>query len=478
MEYNAGNPRFSLGDASGDKLTWDGDGALVIVAGGGNITLGSNGLIFAGDSFTSNNFRFERTTYLGTTVGMIAGLMSYSSPDVEWGRIEVLGHTGTPTGAWLNLGAVGGASGAYVVRMMLQADANNGALKIWGDDTNFDGVEISKVADSTALTGGAPDAMLDVHGTGYFGGLLTLNAGAKVGKLYPASDSTTALQITKANASTVVMNVDTSNARVGIGVTPSAPLHITGVDTAMNDPYGSLLITTGDAANRLIIGTRLETGALRYAFIQADQYGTGAKPLCLNANGGYVGVGVYNVAAPLTIGGADNAYDSGVGTIRIETADDTNKLVIGTRLSGGNLSYGYIQAQDSAVAKDLYLNPVSGARVMTGYDGSLLEIVPPYATNLSSITGTVSVDMKESVYQFTPSGNVTFNATGGLAGAICTFAIYTSGTTSRTITFGTNFRANSTIASGTTDAKFRSITFMCMPDGATWVEISRQSTSI
>lgn len=42
------------------------------------------------------------------------------------------------------------------------------------------------------------------------------------GKLYPSSDSTTALQLCKADAVTCVLRVDTTNARVGINKTPGA----------------------------------------------------------------------------------------------------------------------------------------------------------------------------------------------------------------------------------------------------------------
>jgi hypothetical protein len=44
--------------------------------------------------------------------------------------------------------------------------------------------------------------------------------------LAPAADSTTALKLTKADGSTAVVTVDTTNSRVGIGTTPSTALHV------------------------------------------------------------------------------------------------------------------------------------------------------------------------------------------------------------------------------------------------------------
>ena len=44
----------------------------------------------------------------------------------------------------------------------------------------------------------------------------------------PTSNSTTAIQITKANGTTPVMTVDTTNSRIGIGKTPTEPLDVSG----------------------------------------------------------------------------------------------------------------------------------------------------------------------------------------------------------------------------------------------------------
>lgn len=55
-------------------------------------------------------------------------------------------------------------------------------------------------------------------GIGIFGSI-------KTPFIYPSSDSTTAFQIRKANGTTSVLNVDTTNSRIGIGATaPTAPL--------------------------------------------------------------------------------------------------------------------------------------------------------------------------------------------------------------------------------------------------------------
>lgn len=53
----------------------------------------------------------------------------------------------------------------------------------------------------------------------------------------------------------------------------------------------------------------------------------------------------------------------------------------------------------------------------------------------------------------TPTASATYTTTVPTAGAICHLMILTSGTTSRTITFGTGFKPTGTLATGTTTAR-------------------------
>lgn len=87
-------------------------------------------------------------------------------------------------------------------------------------------------------------------------------------------------------------------------------------------------------------------------------------------------------------------------------------------------------------------------------------------------TGIMTVQMTSSIITITPTGACTFNASGGVAGQILTFHITTQGTTSFTLTFGTNFRKTGTLATGTTAARFFSVSFRCL-NGTTWTEIAR-----
>lgn len=94
------------------------------------------------------------------------------------------------------------------------------------------------------------------------------------------------------------------------------------------------------------------------------------------------------------------------------------------------------------------------------------------AAATSATTGTMTVTMDTAVKTITPTGACTFNASGGVAGQLVTFVILTSGVSSFTLTWNTNFKAVGTLATGTSNNKRFSITFRCV-DGTLWQEIGR-----
>ncbi len=94
------------------------------------------------------------------------------------------------------------------------------------------------------------------------------------------------------------------------------------------------------------------------------------------------------------------------------------------------------------------------------------------AAATSATTGTMTVNMTSSIITITPTGACTFNASGGVAGQRVTFSITTSGISSFTLTWGTNFRKTGTLATGTTSARFFTVTFICL-DGTIWSELCR-----
>lgn len=71
--------------------------------------------------------------------------------------------------------------------------------------------------------------------------------GLKTGLIYPSSDSTTALKITKADGTTTIFDVDSTNKRIGINTTaPTHTLTIPYEATGYGQPYGLAMYQTTD----------------------------------------------------------------------------------------------------------------------------------------------------------------------------------------------------------------------------------------
>lgn len=141
-----------------------------------------------------------------------------------------------------------------------------------------------------------------------------------------------------------------------------------------------------------------------------------------------------------------------------------------------NAYHGSLEFQgstyDSKVTTFAITNP-SAARTVTFPDGS--GTVSLHRTAALTAGSTVSFAPASSVscYTLTPAQDETINAvtTGAISGRTYSLVITTSGTTSRTLTFSTNFKTTGTLATGTTSAKKFVISFIF--DGTTFNEVSR-----
>lgn len=85
---------------------------------------------------------------------------------------------------------------------------------------------------------------------------------------------------------------------------------------------------------------------------------------------------------------------------------------------------------------------------------------------------TVSVDPTlGNIFTLTPGEDETITPASQVAGQQLTIIITTSGTSSKTLTFGTGFKAAGTLATGTSDAKVFTITFIS--NGSVYAELGR-----
>jgi hypothetical protein len=108
-----------------------------------------------------------------------------------------------------------------------------------------------------------------------------------------------------------------------------------------------------------------------------------------------------------------------------------------------------------------------------------VDLVSFGALSTPLTTGTMSVPMNCKILNITPTGDCTFNAdkSKGNVGDIVVFYITTTGTSSRTLTWGTNFKTMGTLATGTTSARYFTITFVCV-DSSLWVETGRTTAMV
>lgn len=99
----------------------------------------------------------------------------------------------------------------------------------------------------------------------------------------------------------------------------------------------------------------------------------------------------------------------------------------------------------------------------------------PVHANLANGATAMAFGTNDSV-KVTPTANATYTTTVPAAGLRRTLFILTSGTTSRTITFGTGFKAVGTLATGTVSARIFAISFTS--DGTNLIETGRTAAIV
>lgn len=91
-------------------------------------------------------------------------------------------------------------------------------------------------------------------------------------------------------------------------------------------------------------------------------------------------------------------------------------------------------------------------------------------------TGSISSDIYGGHCSVTPAGSMTINVSAAslakaTAGSRVSIVVTTSGTTSYTVTFGTNFKSTGTLSTGTVSGKVFTVSFVF--DGINWCETGR-----
>jgi len=270
VQFNAG------GSFGGDsKLTWDNTNKLLAAGTGAATPLGTSGTVASVTmNVISNGSAFGSLAGLAGTTAInpgATGQMAYYSAanaisatpnlyvsganialgtssasyllSLDGQSARTIGmqrdYTASTAGQSLTLqagGAVTSGSNLNGGNLVLTSGVSTGTGTSQIQFQTFPGTVGTATSDNTAATAmtitGAGNVGIGTTGPGQ---LLEVNGTAKIdtgiiaGLHYPSADSTTAIQFDKANGSTNVMNIDTTNSRVGIGTTsPSYVLDVTG----------------------------------------------------------------------------------------------------------------------------------------------------------------------------------------------------------------------------------------------------------
>jgi hypothetical protein len=163
-------------------------------------------------------------------------------------------------------------------------------------------------------------------------------------------------------------------------------------------------------------------------------------------------------SSPFRLGSIDAAYASGNPKVLFD-----GETVVSTK------AYLYLSAYQPAASDRVVLMAIGGSYVVIGkFTG---DVIYGAGTALPATTGTMTATMDGSIKNITPTGSCVFNASGGREGQRVTFEINTFGTTSFTMTWGTGFKSQGALSTGTADAKTFTVSFI--HDGAQWSETGR-----
>jgi Carbohydrate-binding module family 5/12 len=117
-----------------------------------------------------------------------------------------------------------------------------------------------------------------------------------------------------------------------------------------------------------------------------------------------------------------------------------------------------------------YYNETNGGVTTTDHwavDGDLAYDV----VNVSATGGSVDAWLDTEIYKVTPTADSTYTCSTHPTAKRMVFVITTSGTTSRTLTFGSGFRSAGTLVTGSVSGKVFTVAFL--GDGSAMIEISR-----
>ena len=471
MWSKSGLRKLSIGTISdGGGTVTDGylssDVGLIIQAAGNLAMSSQSGIASIAANLTCANLQCNTLTLVGNVLAAndatydigAAGVTRfrdlYLSRSAYASSVKLLGATsgvaiiqpsavaGTPT---LTLPT---STGTFALTSDLTASSLSGAYNLSGTTNQITVTGTPAVLLNNAITLSLPQ---NIHtaATPQF-------AGVKTGYVYPASDGTTAFQIRKADGITNIVNVNSTNSRVGI---------LTAAPSSTVDVVGDFRLVD-------VAGATLAGAAQTNRFLSID-----------NTNADYINLAHYSVnrtrsRGTITVSNSAAAWQNNFVQLMVHgSAHPVNNYCTGTGFAT-DAGSAIILAQGSEIqalqigvydSKPVHLFTANTLRMSIHQSGAISGMMDTMA-----YAATISLDVtKPNLHKTTTvnaTGNATINASAvGTAGQHMWILIVNDATSGKVITFGTNFRSSGTL----TGTASRQATIHFISDGVSWSEVAR-----
>jgi hypothetical protein len=157
LDYNAGTPRFCVGDPSGNRVAWDGTDLTVRAA---NVTIGANGIFIVntGTAFTT------ASAYAFTFTTADVGMSAYFDGSSKY--ILDIRNQWTGAGTSNRTVALAANDGAHTTELALTSNGSTAAAAFSGNSWDFGAATITSTGTTITMTNASANLVVQTAGGG------------------------------------------------------------------------------------------------------------------------------------------------------------------------------------------------------------------------------------------------------------------------------------------------------------------------